>query len=110
MTVLTIRSHKRFGVCRGIRLHRQCGSALAGLLIELSLEGCRISNINSDLFAFGDSVKIEIEGWRPVCGCVRWHHDGMIGLRLDQPLHNYELVDLVRVCRGQSGLDEVRRA
>lgn len=98
MKVLTIRAHKRFGVCRAIRLRRSCAEPLEGLLIELSLEGCRISSINSDLFALDDRVTVEVEG-RPFDACVRWHQDGMLGLRLTQPLRHAELAELIQICR-----------
>lgn len=110
MTVLTIRAHKRFGVCRGIKLHCNRDKAVDGLLIEVSLEGCRISNVNSDLFAVDDCVDVAIKGWKRIGGCVRWQHDGMIGLRLTQPLHAGELVELLNFCRGEPELKEARRA
>ena len=110
MTVLTIQAHKRFGVCRAIKLHSNRDHAVDGLLIEVSLEGCRISNVNSDLFAFDDCVEVEIAGWKRIGGCVRWQRTGMIGLRLMQPLHAGELVELLNFCRDESELKEAKRA
>ncbi len=91
-------------------MHCKCGRVVDGLLIEVSLEGCRISNVNSDMFAFDDCVDVEISGWKSFGACVRWQHDGMIGLRLMQPLHNGELIELVNLCRGGSELTTVKRA
>ena len=110
MTVLTIRAHKRFGVCQAIRLHCECDGVVDGLLIEVSLEGCRISNINSDRFAIDDVVTVEIGGWKTIDACVRWQHDGMIGLRMMQPLHNGELIELLNLCRGTSEVNAAKRA
>lgn len=110
MTVLTIRAHKRFGVCRGIKLHSGRDNVVDGLLIEVSLEGCRISNVDSDRFAIEDCVEVEIGGWKSFRGRVRWQHDGMIGLRLVQPFHNGELVKLVSFCRAGPELTEAQRA
>lgn len=46
MTVLLIRAHKRFGVCRGIQLRRDDGRMVTGLLIEVSLEGVALATSN----------------------------------------------------------------
>jgi len=110
MAVLTIRAHKRFGVCRRVRLHRGHDEPLDGLLIELSLEGCRISNVNPDLFAVEQQVTVTIDNRPPFRAFVRWNHDGMIGLRLVQPLHHAELADLITHCRGVDEVPEARRA
>lgn len=110
MAVLTIRAHKRFGVCRRVRLQRDHDEPLGGLLIELSLEGCRISNVNPDLFAIEQQVTVSIDDRPPFRACVRWNHDGMIGLRLVHPLHHAELADLITHCRGAGEGAEARRA
>jgi len=110
MTVLVIRAHKRFGVCRSVKVHSEGDEVVDGLLIEVSLEGCRISNIDSDSYATEDVVEIEIADRTSLSGQVRWHHDGMIGLRLMQPLHNGELADLVQFCRGESEVHVAQRA
>ncbi len=110
MTVLTIRAHKRFGVCRKIRLHRAGEIAVDGLLIELSLEGCRISNIDSGQYAPEDRLTITVEGRQPFDACVRWHGERMIGLRLVHPLHHAELAELITHCRGGGEVAEARRA
>jgi hypothetical protein len=110
MSVLVIRAHKRFSVCREIVLHGGRDKVAAGLLIEISLEGCRISGVEPDMFAVEECLKVEIEGWKPFGGQVRWQHDGMIGLRLAQPFHNGELAKLLDFCRGETGLKQARRA
>ncbi len=110
MAVLVIRAHKRFGVCRSAELRGKDGVAVCGLLIELSQEGCRISNIGSEAFAFEELVEVRVDGWVPLCGHVRWRHDGMVGLRLSQALHQGELADLIHFCRTPPGMAAVRRA
>lgn len=110
MTVLTIRSHKRFGVCRAARLRGEGGDIANGLLVEVSLEGCRISNLKRADLAAGNEVCLEIGGWPRMDARVRWSHDDIAGLQLVKPLHNDELADLVNLCRSESPQARVRRA
>jgi len=107
VTVLVIRAHKRFGVCRSIALRGRAGVWQSGLLIEVSLEGCRISGIDCRGFAFAERVDVTVDGCPSFCGDIRWLRDGMIGLRLTQPLHHAELASLVHSCRLP---EEARRA
>ncbi|OCC22772.1 hypothetical protein MB02_15295 [Croceicoccus estronivorus] len=100
MTVLYIRAHKRFAVRRMVSLSRSDCNAISGLLIELSLQGCRISNLGQSVeFETGQLVTLEIDGFDPITGAVRWAHDGLAGLRFDQSLHPNTLENLIRHCR-----------
>ena len=46
MTIRVLRSKMRFAVRSKARLRKAGSRAVPGLLVELSLEGCRISNVN----------------------------------------------------------------
>ncbi len=72
-----------------------------GLLIELSLEGCRISNVDERKLGIGEVVTVRIEGEEPLDGCVRWLGDRTLGLRFVRPLHVPALDRLIRSCRGE---------
>lgn len=100
MSVLIIRAHKRFAVRRKARLRKAGKRAEEGLLIELSLEGCRISNLTRDAFALDQEVILRIDGAKPPLeGRVRWQNDGTVGLRFLRPLHTAALDQLIRHCR-----------
>lgn len=101
--MVTIRAHKRFAVCQKARLRKPGKRAEEGLLIELSLDGCRISNLASETFALDQTVTLRIEGAQPVEARIRWLGDGTAGLRFLRPLHNAALDGLIRLCRGQAG-------
>jgi hypothetical protein len=112
MALFTIRAHKRFAVCRKVwlrqerigpeRIHQERQRGLDGLLIELSRDGCRISHAASQAdFAIEESVTLAIAGAAPIAARVRWLHDGAIGLRFAQPLHNAALESLIGLCRGE---------
>ena len=60
VTVLVMRSHKRFAIRQEARLRGASQRALRGLLIELSLDGCRIGNIDAVKFALGQSADLVI--------------------------------------------------
>jgi len=59
MAVLTIRAHRRYAVRQPVRLGRSDGEAARGLLIELSSEGLRISNLGRRDYAIGEEVTVE---------------------------------------------------
>lgn len=105
MTVFTIRSHKRYAVRQFVGLKKQGGKAVEGLMIELSSEGVRISNLKRGEFAMGDPVVLELDDTK-LKGRIRWAHDGVAGVRLDTPLFSNELSQILARGRGQ---DEVVR-
>jgi hypothetical protein len=99
MTVLTIRAHKRYATRQQVRLRAGRAKPVSGLLIELSAEGIRISNLGSARFDVGQPVTVEI-GDREYQGFVRWSHDGIAGVRLDRALHGPEIAFLLELGRG----------
>jgi len=110
VSVLFIRAHKRYGVCRGVKLHCPADCIAEGLLIEISQEGCRISNVLSTALAIGESIIVEVPDGPNLPAQVRWQHDGIVGLRLTPPLHNASLADLVNCCRDDPQATCLKRA
>jgi hypothetical protein len=108
MTVLTIRTNKRYAVRQPVRLGKPGENSISGLMIELSSEGCRISNLGRPGFAIGESVTVEIEE-RQFHGRIRWAHDGIAGVRLDPALYSNQLGELIALGRGECPAAEVRR-
>ena len=106
MTVLTIRAHKRYATRQPVRLRAGRAKAVCGLLIELSAEGIRISNLGAARFEIGQPVTVEI-GERDYQGRVRWSHDGIAGVRLDRALHVPEIAYLLEF--GRSVPEPVRQ-
>ena len=102
MTVLTIRSHKRYAVRQAIRLRQTGAKPVSGLMIELSSEGCRISNLGRPGFAVGEPVSVEVDGIE-LTGKLRWMHDGIAGVRLDTALFSNQLAELIARGRGEAG-------
>jgi hypothetical protein len=100
MTVLSIRAHKRYAVRQAVSLRKDGGRRSQGLLIELSSEGCRISNLERGEHLAGESVMIEI-GDVKLNGHVRWAHNGVAGVRLDNALFSNQLAELVAMGRGE---------
>ena len=100
--MLTIRAHRRFAVCRKARLRKPGRRAEEGLLIELSLDGCRISNVPCETFTLDQTVTMRIDGAQPVEARIRWLGDRTVGLRFVRPLHTAALDGLIRLCRGET--------
>ena len=109
MSVLVIRSHSRFAVCRKAWLERDGARNSEALLIELSLEGARVSTPASGI-AIGDTLRLMLTDAEPIEARVRWCGEGTIGLRFVQPLHIAALDTLIRLCRGKSGEGQALRA
>ena len=104
MKLLTIRKHRRFAVRHGALLER-CGSGhgeATGLLVELSLEGCRVAGNPAHGFAIGDRLRVCVDGFDAIAGEVRWADHGCIGLRFDRPLHIAALETMILTCRDQA--------
>ncbi len=94
MTVLTIRTHRRYAVRQPVRLGKPGALPAKGLLIELSSEGCRISNLGRCDYAIGEEVTVEL-GELSLGGRIRWAHDGIAGVRLERPLYPSQLGELI---------------
>ena len=107
MTVLTIRAHKRYAVRQPVRLGKPGDKAIGGLMIELSSEGLRISNLGRPGFMIGEPVTVAIDELK-FHGKIRWAHDGIAGVRLDNALYSAQLGELIARGRGESCGDERR--
>lgn len=105
MTVLTIRTGKRYAVRRSLPVGIPTGPQSTGLLIELSADGCRISNLGNAHFAIGDRITAELDGVQ-LGGVVRWSGGGVAGVRFERPLHCDQLRQLISTERPAA---EVRR-
>jgi hypothetical protein len=105
MTVLIIRAHKRYAVRHPVRLGAPGTPATAGLLIELSAEGCRISQLGGGTFEPGQRVVVHV-GQVALPGRIRWAHDGLAGVRLDNALRRDQFAELVALARGETLINE----
>lgn len=104
MTVLTIRAHRRYAVRQMVRLKRDSGKPLSGLMIELSSEGVRISNLGRPGLTVGEEVTVDIDG-STLHGYIRWTHDGIAGVRLAKALFPGQLGDLIARGRGEEAAE-----
>ncbi|OYW44515.1 MAG: hypothetical protein B7Z08_09235 [Sphingomonadales bacterium 32-68-7] len=103
MSVLIIRASKRFAIRRKVSLRTAETRAVDGLMVELSAEGCRITNLGSTPFAIGEAVTIATED-DELRGRVRWVREGVAGIRLDAALHLGDLAQLVSRSRDGEAL------
>jgi hypothetical protein len=111
VSVFIIRAHKRFAVCRPARVRKPGRRFADGLLIELSLDGCRLSAVDTAAgFALDDQVIVRIAGAAPLEARIRWISDTTIGLRFARPLHNAGLEALIRLCRAEQEAPAAHRA
>lgn len=99
MSVLTIRSYKRYATRLPVDLRREGRNIVSGLLIELSQQGARISNLGRSKFEMGDAIVIVTPGKLEIEGTIRWAHDGLAGVRLNRSLHLPEMRDLLELNR-----------
>lgn len=101
MSVYTISPQRRFAVRQVVSLRKNGGRSARGLLIELSSEGCRVSNLKRGDHTTGDPVTIEM-GDVSLNGVIRWAHDGVAGVKLSTALFSNQLAELVAIGRGEN--------
>ncbi|WP_120078382.1 PilZ domain-containing protein [Aurantiacibacter odishensis] len=107
MSVLTIRAYKRYATRLPVQLRRDGRKAARGLLIELSQQGARISNLGRSKYEAGDKVVI-VASDTQIEGTIRWAHDGLAGVRLDRSLHLPEMRDLLELNRREQSIADRR--
>ncbi len=110
MAILTIRKFQRFAVRRAASLHCPKKRGENGLLVEVSLAGCRLGIAESMNFAIGAIVTLRLDGFDDLKAEVRWSGNGYLGLRFIQALHVADLDRLIRACRTECVKAEPQRA
>lgn len=95
MSVLTIRAHKRYALRLPVDVLKKGRKPANGLLIELSQQGARISNLGRRSYNVGDEVVLVAENGKELPGVIRWSHDGLAGINLSRSLHLPELSELL---------------
>jgi hypothetical protein len=98
VSVLVIRSHKRFAVRRPVSLREEGGGKRGGLMIELCGEGCRISGVDSLHYTIDQQITLDF-GDEQRIGRVRWAHDGFVGLKFASALRPAEFGKLLEASR-----------
>jgi len=99
MSILIIRRHKRFAVRQAVRLRCAGHKPSSGMVVEVSLDGCRLAMARSSGLSLDQLVTLEIAQHTTVKAQVRWTNEGLVGLRFDPALHVDELDDLLQTCR-----------
>jgi hypothetical protein len=95
MSVFVIPRHKRFAVRHHVKLRNARGKALAALLIEISLEGCRVSPFGHEQLEANQQVTIEIDGFGDIEGRVFSASDKVLSIRFLRPIQGSALHELV---------------
>ena len=96
MTVLVIRSHRRYATRRVVRISRDKRRTVEALMIELSSQGCRLSGLGRAKLEEGDAVTLQLSADLQWPATVRWAHDGLAGLKLDRTLYKQEMEEVLR--------------
>lgn len=101
MSVLTIRGYKRYAMRLPVEVVQDGRKAASGLLIELSQQGARLSNLLRNEYDVGDQLMLVTPFGKEMPATVRWAHDGVAGVRLDRPLHLPEMSEMVEANRSR---------
>ncbi|RJY08776.1 PilZ domain-containing protein [Aurantiacibacter aquimixticola] len=99
MSVLTIRAHRRYALRTPAQLKRTGRKAAKCLLIELSQQGARLSNLGQSEFLAGDIVTLVTDCGKALEGTIRWAHDGRAGVTLNRAMHMPEMSALIDASR-----------
>jgi hypothetical protein len=108
MAKFEARSHRRYAFRMPVELERGTRARARGLLIELSQDCARISQLSRGKYQEGDRVVILASPERQISGTIRFAYNGLAGIRLDQPLAQPELHDLVVLNRKRQDEPEQR--
>lgn len=95
MGVLTIRANRRYAMRLPVMIRQARSKASGGLLIEISQEGARVSNLGKTPCAEGEALTIVTPDGTELPGTIRWAHDGLAGIKLEKALHLPELTALL---------------
>lgn len=71
------------------------GGAVEGLLIEISTQGCRISQVDEARIMPGAPVTVLINGFAGLAAEVLRAHDALVGLRFAKPLTRASLTQIL---------------
>ncbi len=102
MSVLTVRSHRRYALRMPAKLQGKNRQEANCLLIELSQHGARVSNLGERAYETGEFVTLQTRCGKTLEATVRWAHDGLAGLYLTRSLHLPELSEMLDANRNQS--------
>ena len=103
MSIFVIPRHKRFAVRQNVQLRAGSGTARSALLIEVSLQGCRVSVSDFDPFRIDQPVTVEIAGFGDIGGHISSVSDRIFAIRFARPVQNAELHELVGSSSGKPG-------
>ena len=95
MSAFIIPRHKRFAVRHQVQLRNRLGRACGALLIELSLEACRVSASPHDQLEPDMPVTIEIAGFGDIHGRVYSANERVLVIRFVRPINSAALHELV---------------
>ncbi len=95
MSIFVIPRHKRFAVRQNVQLREGGGESHSALLIEVSLQGCRVCASGLGRFAVDQPVTIEIAGFGDIRGHIRAVSDRNFAIRFAEPIQSTALHELV---------------
>ena len=95
MSLFVIPQHKRFAVRHNVQLRSVRGHALAALLIEISLRGCRVSVFGHELLEVDQPVTMEINGYGNFDGRISSASDKILAIRFLRSIQGATLHALV---------------
>ena len=95
MAAPSIPRHKRFAVRQNVRLRASNGDLVSGMMIEVSLDACRISASGHHPFHAEQVVTVEVDGFGDFRGIIRSAGEHSLVIRFVQPVASAELQELV---------------
>ncbi len=95
MGMLLIPRHKRFAIRQSVRLRTAGGATLNGLMIEVSLETCRVGACRHSGYQIDQVVTVEVDGFGDLTGLIRSVGESSFAVRFVQPIPSAELQELV---------------
>ncbi len=93
MNTMLARAHRRYALHLPVELRSDTASKNSGLLIEISQEHARISQLERDAYQPGDPVTVRTPCGMKRHGHIRWTRANIAGVRFEEALRLNELAD-----------------
>ena len=95
---------RRYAMSAPVELQHEIQGTMAGLLIELTQESARISQLQPGTYAAGDSITVQTPCGRKLPALVHSTFGSRANVRFAEALHLPELAQLLDANRSQAAL------
>ena len=110
MNTTLARAHRRYALHLPVELRSKSTSKAKGLLIEISTQHARISQLERDAYQPGDQVTVRTSCGKKRQGHIRWTRAHIAGVAFDRALRLNELAEWISTRNEDEGTANLQLA